>query len=103
MIKLLFTQKMKSNPLLKITFLISMLFVVHNNTRGQATLPFNYDNGIPSTDINGLTQSGLGGDYSTSPHMKFDTSGDYLILNFAGVPGILSFKIKCREKTIKCL
>jgi len=97
MIKLLFTQKMKSNPLLKITFLISMLFVVHNNTRGQATLPFNYDNGIPSTDINGLTQSGLGGDYSTSPHMKFDTSGDYLILNFAGVPGILSFKIKWNQ------
>ena len=88
---------MERNTLFKIVFLVSMLSIVLNNTRGQATLPFNYDNGNPSTDINGLTQSGLAVDYSTSPHMKFDTSGDYLILNFTGVPGILSFKIKWNQ------
>ena len=88
---------MKGNPFLKMAFLVSLLFFVHSYTRGQATLPFTYDNGNPSTDITGLTQSGLGVDYSTSPHMKFDTSGDYLILNFTGVPGILSFKIKWNQ------
>jgi hypothetical protein len=88
---------MKWNPLFKTAFLVSILFVVNSYIRGQATLPFNYDNGNPSTDINGLTQFGLGRDYSTSPHMKFDASGDYLILNFTGIPGILSFKIKWNQ------
>jgi hypothetical protein len=88
---------MKGNTLFKTAILVYILFILQINSWGQVTLPFNYDNGIPSITINGLTQSGLGSDYSTSPHMKFDTSGDYLILNFTGVPGILSFKIKWNE------
>jgi hypothetical protein len=88
---------MKETTLLKRGFLVLILFVVCHYSFGQATLPFNYDNGNPSTNITGLSQSGLGSDYSTSPKMKFDTSGDYLILNFSGVPGILSFKIEWNQ------
>ena len=88
---------MKGNTLFRTAILVSILFVLHNNIWGQATLPFYYDNGNPSATINGLTPSGLGSDYSTSPHMKFDTTGDYLILNFTGVPGTLYFKIKWNQ------
>jgi hypothetical protein len=81
------------NPVfLNIIFLISSM-----NVRSQATLPFTYDNGKPGLSVNGLTQSGLGSDYATSPKMKFDTTQDYLILNFSGVPGALSFKIEWNQ------
>ena len=85
---------MKCNILFKKTFLIILLFGITSTISGQAILPFSYDGGNPTTAIQGLTQSGLGSDYSSSPKMKFDTSGDYLILNFSGVPGTLSFKIE---------
>ncbi|MDR0681716.1 MAG: hypothetical protein LBG15_07715, partial [Dysgonamonadaceae bacterium] len=60
---------------------------------GQAALPFSYDGGGTSLSM-GLTASGLGSDYSSSPKMKFDNSSDYLILNFDEAPGALSFDIK---------
>ena len=68
------------------------------NVNGQATLPFSYDGGKP-TSVTGLTHFGLGGDYSSSPKMKFDTQGDYLVLNFTGSPGTLSFNIKWNQST----
>lgn len=55
---------------------------------GQATLPFSYDLGKP-TSITGLTHSNLGADYTSSPKMKFDNAGDYLILNFSSQPQTL--------------
>ena len=60
-----------------------------------AALPFAFDNGqssIESTD--GLYQEGLGSDYGSSPKLKFDGTGDWLLLQFAERPGTLTFKIK---------
>ena len=88
---------MKDNTLYKIIFLIIVLFVINVNSNGQATLPFTYDGGNAVTSVTGLTQSGLGTDYSTSPKMKFDTAGDNLILNFSGIAGTLSFKIEWNQ------
>lgn len=60
-----------------------------------AVLPFVFDDGrdkIDSTD--GLYQEGLGTDYGSSPKLKFDNTGDYLILMFDERPGVLRFDIK---------
>lgn len=60
-----------------------------------ATLPFSFDSGSNSiASTTGLTQSGLGSDYGSSPKLKFDTTGDYLILKINEQPGVLSFDIK---------
>ena len=61
--------------------------------RDYAILPFSYDGGksnLPS----GLTESGLDSDYGSSPKLKFNDTGDYLILKFAQNPGQLSFTLK---------
>lgn len=59
------------------------------------TLPFAFDGGRADIeDTPGLTQSGLGSDYSASPKLKFDGSNDYLILQFNEDAGQLSFDIK---------
>ena len=60
-----------------------------------ATLPFEFDGGkadIEATE--GLTQEGLGNDYSSSPKLKFDSTGDCLVLKFDERPGKLTFDIK---------
>jgi hypothetical protein len=60
-----------------------------------ATLPFSFDGGkadIETTD--GLTQEGLDSDYGSSPKMKFNGTGDYLVLAFDERPGKLTFDIK---------
>ena len=60
-----------------------------------ASLPFEFDGG--SADIAttpGLTQTGLGSDYSSSPKLKFDGTGDELILRINEAPGALTFDIK---------
>ncbi|MDD4968425.1 MAG: hypothetical protein PHT07_03250 [Paludibacter sp.] len=90
---------MRINNLYKRICLTTILVLISFFTFGQATLPFAYDSGNPGTAITGLTQSGLGNDYGTSPKMKFDTQGANLILNFSGVPGTLSFKIKWNQST----
>ena len=60
-----------------------------------ATLPFEFDEGISAIEgTTGLTQEGLGTDYSSSPKLKFDNTGDYLILKINEEPGILTFDIK---------
>ena len=60
-----------------------------------AELPLEFDGGkadIESTD--GLYQEGLDSDYSSSPKLKFNTAGDYVLLQFQEVPGTLTFDIK---------
>lgn len=83
---------MKKNYLLRIVF--SLAFAVLSiKGRGQTTLPFSYDGGRGSLPT-GLTQSGLGTDYGTSPKLKFDTQGDNLNLFFSDYPGVLSYNVK---------
>ena len=60
-----------------------------------AQLPFSFDDGkgeIQNTI--GLTSNGLGTNYSSSPYLKFDTTGDWLLLYFKECPGPLSFDIE---------
>lgn len=60
-----------------------------------ATLPFEFNGGhsvIANTA--GLTQEGLGSDYSSAPLLKFDDTGDYVILKINERPGTLTFDIK---------
>lgn len=60
-----------------------------------ATLPFEFDGGKAAIDtIDGLYQEGLGSDYGSSPKLKFDHTGDWLLLQFQEVPGTLTFDIK---------
>ncbi len=59
-----------------------------------AELPFEFDGG--SSDIestSGLSAEDLG-DYNNSPKLKFDGTGDYLLLQFNETPGTLTFDIK---------
>lgn len=61
----------------------------------SASLPFTFDGGKADIENTpGLTQEGLGGDYSSSPKLKFDNSNDWVILNFNERPGKLTFDIK---------
>ena len=60
-----------------------------------ASLPFSYNQGKASIEGTvGLTQSGLGSDYSSAPYLKFDNQNDYLILKINERPGMLTFDIK---------
>lgn len=69
--------------------------ITQKATYGTATLPFAFDGGkadIESTD--GLTHTGLGSDYSSSPKLKFDGSDDFLTLKINGAAEKLYFDIK---------
>ena len=64
-----------------------------------AELPFEFNGGradIENTD--GLTQNGLGTDYNANANpttkLKFDGTGDWLLLQFDERPGTLTFDIK---------
>ena len=77
---------------------ISVTVTQEHDGAGRANLPFEFNGGkadIEATE--GLTQEGLGTDYSSSPKLKFDDADDKpdnLILHFNGRPGTLSFDIK---------
>ena len=61
------------------------------------SLPFSYNSGYSSiAGTTGLTQSGIDkSDYATTnTKLKFNDTGDYLILKFTGSPNVLSFNIK---------
>ena len=59
-----------------------------------ASLPFSFDSGKTSIQsITGFDQNGLGNDYANKPYLKFDSTGDYLVLSFNECPGTLSFDI----------
>ena len=60
-----------------------------------ATLPFTFDGGRADIETTaGLTQEGLDSDYASSPKLKFNGTGDYVILKFNERPGKLTFDIK---------
>ena len=60
-----------------------------------AALPFNFDEGRSNIENTiGLTQNGLGSDYGSSPKLKFDGTGDYIILKMNEAPDELKFDIK---------
>ena len=59
-----------------------------------AELDFEYDGNGQGTLPAGLSQEGLTDNYSSSPKIKFDTTGDWLLLQFNEVPGKLTFDIK---------
>lgn len=63
------------------------------NLPDYVTLPFSFDSGKSSLPA-GLTQSGLGSDYSSAPYLKFDHTGDYLIMKTNEPIGTLTFDIK---------
>lgn len=60
-----------------------------------AVLPFVF-NGKKSdiSSTTGLTQNGLGTDYNSAPYLKFDNTGDWVILKFNERPGKLSYGIE---------
>lgn len=65
------------------------------NEPAVASLPFSFDGGkndIASTD--GMSQSGLGTDYTSSPKLKFDSQGDNVIINFNEAAKKVTYTIK---------
>ena len=58
-----------------------------------AELPFSYDGNGSGELPAGLSQNGIG-TYNSSPAMKFDGTGDYVLLAFNEQPGTLTFDIK---------
>lgn len=71
------------------------LKITVNAGKGYADLPFTFDGGKANIEgVDGLTQNGLGSDYSSSPKLKFDSTGGYLILHFNENPGKLTYDIK---------
>ncbi len=71
------------------------LTVSVNPVMNYAILPFSFDGGYSDISLSsGLTQDGINSkDYASSPKLKFDTAGDYLILTINEIPGTLSFDI----------
>ena len=64
-------------------------------TVDYATLPFEFDGGRADIENkNGMTQNGLGTDYNNSPKLKFDGTGDYVIIKINAAPGTLTYDIK---------
>ena len=60
-----------------------------------AELPFAFNDGKAAIEeTTGLTQNGLGSDYASAPKLKFDTTGDNLVLKINERPGTLTFDIK---------
>ena len=64
-----------------------------------ATLPFAFNDGKAKIESTvGLTQNGLGSDYSSAnaptTQLKFDSKGDYMILKLNEAAGTLAFDIK---------
>ena len=61
-----------------------------------ATLPFKFDGKVADIEgTEGLTHEGIDGkDYAKSPYLKFNTTGDYMVLKIDEVPGALTFDIQ---------
>lgn len=60
-----------------------------------ADIPFTFDGGKADIEnTRGMSQNGLGSDYGSAPLLKFDGTGDYVIIHFNGEPGKLSYDIK---------
>ena len=60
-----------------------------------ATLPFAFDGGRADIETTvGLTQYDLDSDYGASPKLKFNTTGDWVVLKLNAGPASLSYDIK---------
>lgn len=60
-----------------------------------AAIPFEFDGGKADvTPGKGMTQTGLGSDYTSSPKLKFDTTADELVINIAEAADYLHYVIK---------
>ena len=69
--------------------------VTQKASYGTATLPFAFDSGKSDVATTaGFSPNSLGSDYSSSPKLKFDGEGDYLILKINGAAEVLNFDIK---------
>jgi hypothetical protein len=80
--------------LLKSILLLCTLIVATSSSWAQATLPFSYtSNGKPS-GVTGFSDSGCGTYSSAQTGTKFDTTGDFVTLNFNAKPGKLTFNVK---------
>lgn len=63
--------------------------------KDYADLPFEFDGGRADiANTAGLTHEGLDTDYGSSPKLKFNSTGDYLLLHFNEQPGKLRFVVK---------
>ena len=73
----------------------SYTITISNPAMAVATLPFAFDNGKADIENTpGMSQNSLGSDYGSAPLLKFDGTGDYVIIHFNGEPGKLSYDIK---------
>lgn len=80
--------------LLSLCLMTLTLLCGENKAWGQAaTLPVTFNDGISSLPT-GFKQNGLGGDYKAAPKLKFDTEGDYLIVQFDSDPSKFSCLVK---------
>ena len=70
-------------------------FTITVKPQNIAVLPFAFDSGKDDIENTlGMSQNGLGSDYGSAPLLKFDGTGDYVIIHFNGEPGMLSYDIK---------
>lgn len=81
-------------------FTLAILAMLSANVWGAVTplsLPKEWDASAGKsayTEASGCTLSGLGSDYSSAPKLKFDSQGDYMIIQVADAPDEISFNIK---------
>ncbi len=61
-----------------------------------ASLPFNFDDGYSSiASTTGMSQSGVNSSgYNSSPKLKMDGTGDYVLIEVSAAPDKLGYKIK---------
>lgn len=79
--------------LLSLCLMTLTLLCGENKAWGQAKLPVSFNGGKGSLPT-GFTQNGLGTDYSASTKLKFDDTGDYLIVHFDSDPSKFSCLVK---------
>jgi len=75
---------------------VTKTFTVTVTPQNIATLPFAFD-GKQADIANTLGMSHKGidaSDYGSSPYLKMNTTGDWLVIHFNGEPGKLSYDIK---------
>lgn len=73
----------------------NLKLTLRNYISDAAELPFEFDKGRTAIESEpGLTASGLGSDYSSSPKLKFTAANNAVILHFDERPGTLSYDIK---------
>ncbi|MBR0116073.1 MAG: hypothetical protein IJM04_02195 [Prevotella sp.] len=74
---------------------VNMTLVLDNYLSDIAELPFEFDGGRSAIEnTEGLTSTGLGTDYGSSPKLKFSSASNAVILHFDERPGTLTFDIK---------